>query len=279
MIACENTLIRASACHYHWSGAAGYSLKRFSSGNAYYRFDGLRRRVDPSHFLLLNVGQPYELDIDSSVPVASHCLFFSTQLVQDIFCDLTTAETSKLDSPDGHSSAMFVPRLYLLDDELLLRLRAFESQELDGQDSSPMLREERFRLLAVKLVERSLARARAECRIKALKSSTREEVYRRVGNARDVIISHWEKPLRLEEIARASSLSPNHLLRSFRAVYRTTPGRFQQSLRMNAAARKLISSKLSVARVAGDCGFKSVTSFSQLFRRYFGMSPRDYRKR
>ena len=227
MRSCENTLIRASACQYHWSGEAGYSFKRFSSGAAHYRIDGLRRRVDSSHFLLLNEGQTYELDIDSSTPVVSRCLFFSSELIHDVFRDLTASAVSKLDNPGGHHFVELVQRLYVLDSELLLSLKSLECRELSNVDSNPLGREECFRRVAERLVERSLDRKIAEANIEALKASTRQEIFRRVGDARDYIISHWEKTLKLSEIAAVASLSPNHLLRSFRAAYGTTPGRFQ----------------------------------------------------
>ena len=47
---------------------------------------------------------------------------------------------------------------------------------------------------------------------------------------------------------------------------------------LDHAARPLVSSALPVEEIAERCGQGNVSYFTKLFKKRFGMSPREYRK-
>jgi AraC-like DNA-binding protein len=91
--------------------------------------------------------------------------------------------------------------------------------------------------------------------------------------------SFFSAHVRLSEVARQACLSPSHFHRRFREVFRETPNQYLQRKRLEHAGRLLERDDFSVTDVCLETGFESVTSFSGLFRRSFGCSPREYRQR
>ncbi len=93
------------------------------------------------------------------------------------------------------------------------------------------------------------------------------------------IEEHFAEPDALAAAARAAAVTPQHLIRLFRAHYDTTPGRYLWQMRVERGAGLLTASGLTVAEIADRCGFKNPFHFSRLLRRMQGASPRQLRQR
>jgi len=81
------------------------------------------------------------------------------------------------------------------------------------------------------------------------------------------------------EIAREVGISPFHFIRQFHAVFGVTPHQYRIDTRLQAARHLLADGRSSVTDVCMEVGFSSLGSFSALFSRRFGESPRAYRRR
>jgi AraC family transcriptional regulator len=271
-------MIRASSRHHFWSGAAGFSLKRFIGGDAYYRVDHLTRRVDPDHYFIVNEGQHYEIEIDSRSPVGSRCLFFRSGLIGDVMQGMACTAEWKLDHPVDQGFVQVPQQLCQIDDALRRSMLSLEHRYFDA-GSSQLDKEESFYALGNHLLTRILKETQRAQALEAVKGGPKRELYRRVAIAHDFVLSNWEKHIGLEEIAKVASLSPNHLLRSFKSVYGASPGRFQQSVRLRSAIRFLQNSDQTITQIGQSCGFESLPSFIRLFRSRFGLSPNRFRKK
>ncbi len=97
--------------------------------------------------------------------------------------------------------------------------------------------------------------------------------------ARRWLEQHSAEPDALAGAARAAAITPQHLIRLFRAHYATTPGRYLWRLRVERGAGLLTASGLTVAEIADRCGFKNPFHFSRLLRQQQGLSPRQLRRR
>jgi AraC-like DNA-binding protein len=97
--------------------------------------------------------------------------------------------------------------------------------------------------------------------------------------ARHWLEEHCAEPDALAGAARAAAITPQHLIRLFRAHYDTTPGRYLWQMRVERGAGLLTASGLTVAEIADRCGFKNPFHFSRLLRRMQGLSPRQLRQR
>ena len=80
------------------------------------------------------------------------------------------------------------------------------------------------------------------------------------------------------DIARAAGLSRPHFFSRFRAVTGLTPALFFNTLRMEAATRKLVSGAAAMADVGRELGFDAPANFTRFFRQQQGVAPSEYRR-
>lgn len=105
---------------------------------------------------------------------------------------------------------------------------------------------------------------------------------RDAGRVADVIRyleQHHAEACSLTTLATIAGLSRFHFLRLFRAATGVSPHQFVIALRLRAAAERLRASAEPVTTIALDVGFNDISNFNLLFRRSFGMAPRQWRMR
>lgn len=127
------------------------------------------------------------------------------------------------------------------------------------------------------IAERSNAPAEM-ARLPALSQSTRLELYRRVLRGRDFLLSSLSDSVHLKDMAAAACLSPFHFHRSFARAFGETPHRYLTRHRLQKAAKLLRRTDLNVTEVCLSAGFESLASFSNLFRRHYGVPPGKFSK-
>lgn len=83
--------------------------------------------------------------------------------------------------------------------------------------------------------------------------------------------------LSLPALAARAAVSERHLTRLFVTHLGQSPARFVRSVRTEAAAHLLVSSRLPLPAVAARCGFGSADALRQAFVERYGISPSGYR--
>jgi AraC-like DNA-binding protein len=101
--------------------------------------------------------------------------------------------------------------------------------------------------------------------------------YARIVHAKLFIDAHYADSLNLTQIADSAFFSRFHFIRLFKSIYKKTPRQYLVHVRMKES-RKLLQQGLPVLDVATRVGFDSVTSFTNLFRRYYRQSPGQFRR-
>jgi transcriptional regulator GlxA family with amidase domain len=84
---------------------------------------------------------------------------------------------------------------------------------------------------------------------------------------------------RVSALAERAALSQRQLSRLFVREARTTPARFVERVRVEAARGMLESSRSSVEAVAESCGFGSAETMRRAFLRVLAIGPGEYRQR
>lgn len=79
-------------------------------------------------------------------------------------------------------------------------------------------------------------------------------------------------------LADEAGVSERHLTRLFLHDVGVTPGRFVRRARTESAAHLLVTTGLTMDRIAGRCGFGSAESLRQAFVSRYGVSPSHYRR-
>jgi transcriptional regulator GlxA family with amidase domain len=99
-----------------------------------------------------------------------------------------------------------------------------------------------------------------------------------VAQVQQWLQSHLSAPISMAQLAVRVQMSPRTLNRRFKRATGMTPLSYLQSLRIAGAKDLLRHSNLTVGDIAWQQGLQDVSYFSQLFRRYCGMSPLQYRE-
>ncbi len=92
------------------------------------------------------------------------------------------------------------------------------------------------------------------------------------------IQTHYQGPVRLEDIAAAGAVCRSKCCQLFRQKMDSSPIGYLNAYRMNKAADLLRSTQIPITEVARSCGFDSPSYFTESFRKVFGVSPREMRK-
>lgn len=80
----------------------------------------------------------------------------------------------------------------------------------------------------------------------------------------------------VDMIAYSVGLSRVHLHRKMKELTGQTPHDFIRGIRLKKASQLLRRGDISVTEVVYACGFGSAASFSTIFKKQFGLSPREY---
>lgn len=100
-----------------------------------------------------------------------------------------------------------------------------------------------------------------------------------IANAQSHIRKHFAKPLQISQLAAESGLSERSFQRRFRAATGQSALDYLNTLRLRTARELLQQSNLAVADIAQTTGISEPSYFSRLFKRQYGETPVEYRKR
>ena len=94
-----------------------------------------------------------------------------------------------------------------------------------------------------------------------------------LGRAIRWIRVHYDKSLRVEELATLATMSVSSFHRHFRTVTSMAPIQFQKQIRLHEARVRLIADPGNAAGIGFAVGYDSPSQFSREYRRMFGAPP------
>lgn len=101
---------------------------------------------------------------------------------------------------------------------------------------------------------------------------------RQVLQAARFINEHFRQQISAADIAAAAGFSPNYLSRKFREAAGVGVHDYLVFIRLRNAAFELLETNDSVTDVALRCGFSDSNYFKDVFKKKYGITPREYRK-
>jgi transcriptional regulator GlxA family with amidase domain len=102
---------------------------------------------------------------------------------------------------------------------------------------------------------------------------------RRIEEVLRVLERDWRKDHRITELALSVNLCPSRLQHLVKEVTDRSIRELVQSRRLDEAASAIASTYERISSIAYFVGFRDIPNFNHAFRRRFGMSPREYRRR
>lgn len=95
--------------------------------------------------------------------------------------------------------------------------------------------------------------------------------------ARDFIFKHIESDFAIDTLAQHLNISTRQLQRIFKEEANLTPKQFITIIRLEKASELLKGTDSNVSETAFACGFSDPGYFNQVFKRYFGVSPSNFK--
>jgi len=100
-----------------------------------------------------------------------------------------------------------------------------------------------------------------------------------VLRVQDWLEEHHRERIDVSQLSAMAGMSPRTMNRRFRAAVGESPVAYLHRVRIEAAKRLLEGSRSNVDEITREVGYGDARSFSRLFKRETGFSPRDYRQR
>ena len=115
----------------------------------------------------------------------------------------------------------------------------------------------------------------------ALKNNESEKkvasYFKGIRIATEYINENYDKKISIEDLADACGLSYSYFSNCFKRTFGDTPKGYITNLRLNKAKYYLTETALPIKEIASKCGFAHFTTFTSAFKKYIGVSPREYR--
>ncbi len=99
-----------------------------------------------------------------------------------------------------------------------------------------------------------------------------------VQAAADFIRAHFRENYSAAELAAAACVSESHLYHLFKKELQISPLEFRNEIRVEEAARLLSEKETDTREILAATGFSSDVYFREVFKKYRGVTPGEYRR-
>jgi AraC-like DNA-binding protein len=247
-VACRHPAGRGHAPEH----AAGHSIVIVRRGCFVRSADGVETLLDPTMAYCLSPGQELRYDHPHADGDDCTALLLAPELVASLWGDAETLPRA----------ALPVPPEVDLEHRLLL---AAAGRGSDVDDVA-----ERAITLAARTLEQADGR-----RVAAGRPATTRARTQVVDEVREALVEDPDRSLL--QLARATSVSPQHLSRVFRSTMGHTISRHRMRLRARGALERLGGGERDLARVAADTGFVDQSHLCRIIRQETGRTPAQLR--
>lgn len=110
-----------------------------------------------------------------------------------------------------------------------------------------------------------------------MKNITYNDYVQRINKVVAYINNHLDETLDLKTLANEAALSDFHFHRIFKALKSEAIGGYITRLRLEATARLLRYTALTIEEIAFNIGYETPASLSKAFKKQYGISPTEYR--
>ncbi|WP_195988538.1 AraC family transcriptional regulator [Clostridium sp. D53t1_180928_C8] len=88
----------------------------------------------------------------------------------------------------------------------------------------------------------------------------------------------FSEPLTLEDLSKSVGMTPKYFCRFFHQMTNKTPIEYLNYYRIDVACELMLTKDICITDVALDCGFNDVSYFIKTFKKYKGITPKQYIK-
>jgi len=85
--------------------------------------------------------------------------------------------------------------------------------------------------------------------------------------------TNYDKPLRIESLARELGMSLSGFHAHFKTVTAMSPLQYQKQIRLQEARRLMVSESFDAAEAGFKVGYEDASQFNREYKRHFGQPP------
>lgn len=93
----------------------------------------------------------------------------------------------------------------------------------------------------------------------------------------DYVHQHYAEPMTVEQIASSVGISKRECYRCFRSIIGKSPIEYLTKFRLATAVCKMTKTDDTLSSISKSCGFESISYFNKCFKKYYGVSPKQFR--
>ncbi|HEY4390720.1 MAG TPA: AraC family transcriptional regulator [Paenibacillus sp.] len=239
-------------------GLHSYLIRLQSFGRCRARLDGKLDLLEPGDLLLFKPNEPYELRIEAEqnqlgekiVSSADYHIFLSGKWVEEWW--------EKYDRPQK----MKVP----LSEGIIGAFRQIMLEQRRISNPTPEIAEYYLRILCLDIDRNFLQQP--------LPTYPTYLAHR----IKNYIEENAASPFKLEDAAAHVDISVSRAVHLFKETFGTSIIQYALEVRLNMARERITFSPMSLEHVAESSGFPNYNYFHKVFRKKFGMSPKQYRQ-
>jgi len=130
-----------------------------------------------------------------------------------------------------------------------------------------------FRMLKLKRMPKAIE-VHIEETLKSEKDSENQKILNR---AREILITNKNSPINSEELSKSIGISLRKFQRITREELNCTPTNYIYMLKLSLAAEYITKGLGNVSQAAYEFGFSDPAYFSKLFKKHYGISPKEFK--
>lgn len=237
-----------------------------NTGN--YRVNNRPIFANDKFFYFLNVGDRLEINFKPCTRLETLLIEFCDQFISDWLSYKYSSAAGLLENAASGNYDWIIPNIpFEYSTSFMSHLNRIRVSR-HSEDMESML----FELLESFWVLKEGSKFDLD-RICAKRKSTKEEIYRRLLVAKEFMHNNFNTSPTIDMIASEACLDKFHFLKLFKYRYGITPHQYLVKLKLEHANTLLITGKCSVFEACHHAGFESQGTFTNLFKRTYGVLP------
>jgi AraC family transcriptional regulator len=110
-----------------------------------------------------------------------------------------------------------------------------------------------------------------------MKKTTKNDYLQSIYKVIHYIEENYNDDLTLDELSKVASFSKYHFHRIFKSITGETLSNYIRKVRLSSTTLKFKTDK-KITQIALDSGYETNASFSKAFKKYFGITPKEFSK-
>ncbi|WP_167577790.1 AraC family transcriptional regulator [Ammoniphilus sp. YIM 78166] len=246
-----------------------YELVFVYSGKGTFFIDDVFYDMNPGDVFILPNNTIHRAMPEGTDPVTSSVIFFSPTLLYDVTIDETFSYMSLFDNVKKQRNYQIS-----IDSQHWPLIEAY-LLTIQQEVTEPQKGSKHATLLAVHQILLQLSRIRQQDQAPVQPYHYGPSWIKEILS---YIETHLAQELNLTDLAKEALVSPAHFSRVFKQTTGMGLTVYLNTKRMVKAKELLMGTDMTIAHIAEQTGYDSLTHFHRIFKKFVGTTPADFRK-